>query len=41
MRCIGITIVLTLPAIAHASVQEGNRALHPQAQPLPARDDKP
>jgi hypothetical protein len=41
MRCIGITIMLTLAATTHAGVQACERDCHTQAQPLPAEDGKP
>ena len=41
MRCIGITIMLTLAATTHAGAQECERVCHTQAQTLPAQDGKP
>jgi hypothetical protein len=41
MRCLGITIMLTLAATAHAGAQECERLCHTQAQTLPAQDGKP
>lgn len=41
MRCIGITIMLTLAATAHVGAQECERVCHTQAQTLPAQDGKP
>jgi len=41
MRCIGITIMFTLAATAHAGAQECERVCHAQAQPLLAQDGKP
>jgi len=41
MRCIGITITLTLAAATHAGDQECERVCHTQAETLPAQDGKP
>lgn len=41
MRCLGITIMLTLAAIVHVSAQGFERVSPTQAQALPAQDDKP
>jgi hypothetical protein len=41
MRCIGITIMLTLAATAHAGAQESERVCRTQAQTVPAQDGKP
>jgi len=41
MRCIGITIMLTLAATAHAGAQEFERVCETQAETLTAQDGKP
>jgi hypothetical protein len=41
MRCIGITIMLTIAATAHAGAQECERICRTQAQTLPTQGGKP
>lgn len=41
MRCLGITIMLTLAATTHAGAQACERLRNTQAQALPAQDGKP
>jgi len=41
MRCLGITIMLTLAAASHASAQECERLFRTQAHTFPTQDGKP